>query len=78
MKIKITKWGACLGIRIPMGFAREMQLNAGDEVDIRIENGKLTVAPIADVDLETLLAGVTEENRHGEVNWGADRGKEIR
>ncbi|WP_306798706.1 AbrB/MazE/SpoVT family DNA-binding domain-containing protein [Oceanobacillus saliphilus] len=30
-----------------------------------------------DPTLEELLAGVTEENRHEEIDWGKPEGKEI-
>jgi antitoxin MazE len=41
-------------------------------------DGKLVVAPFAEsaYDLHKLLAGVTDENLHGELGWGPAVGRE--
>ena len=50
-----------------------------DPVDIREENGRIVIEPIRtnECDLAQLLAGITPENLHIEVDFGAPAGKEF-
>ena len=68
---RIQKWGNSLALRIPKSFALEAQLEQDALVDISLVDGKLVVTPVTDAaqTLEQLLAGITEDNLHGEVDW---------
>lgn len=79
MRTKIVKWGNSLGLRIPKSFAEEVLVSEGSAVDLGIENGLLVIRVIEarPVALEDLLAGVTAENRHGEVDAGDAVGGEV-
>ncbi|MFH2054031.1 MAG: AbrB/MazE/SpoVT family DNA-binding domain-containing protein [bacterium] len=79
MKTKIVKWGNSLGLRIPKSFAKEVQVAEGTTVDLLLEDGQLVirVAEQARYDLEDLMAGVTEENLHKEIDTGESVGGEI-
>jgi antitoxin MazE len=48
-------------------------------VDVKPTEGKVVLIPVHDPDitLEQLLSGVTEENIHGEVDFGCPVGKEV-
>jgi len=48
-------------------------------VDIREEGGRIVIEPIRsnEYDLTRLLAGITPENLHTEVAFGAPVGKEL-
>lgn len=48
-------------------------------MDLSIESGDLVIRPILEpeVELADLLAKVTDENVHGEVDFGSPVGKEI-
>ena len=78
MKSRITKWGNSLGLRIPRALAREMEMDEGSAVDLSLKKGSLVVRVLQEdqVDLEYLLAQVTEENRHGETDTGGAVGGE--
>ena len=78
MKTRIQKWGNSLALRIPKSFATEANLFEESVVNVSVVKGKLVVAPIAKpkVTLEKLLAGITEENLHGEVSSGPAVGAE--
>jgi len=42
-----------------------------------VENGRLAVRPLnPKLTLESLVAGITPENRHQETDWGTPAGKE--
>lgn len=79
MQIQIQKWGNSLAIRIPKLFAQEINVQQGSYVDLSTEEGKLVAKPLDEKEysLEQLLAGVTEQNLHSEINFGNAIGKEI-
>ena len=72
MRTKVVKWGNSLGLRIPKSFAEEVRVSEGSVVDLTMEDGQLVirVASTSTIDLEDLLAGVTESNLHSEVDTG--------
>lgn len=65
MRATISKWGNSLGLRIPRGLADDAQLVDGSSVDLRVENGRLIVERLDE--LEALLAQVRPENLHGDA-----------
>jgi len=78
MKARIQKWGNSLALRIPKAFATEAGLRDDSSVDISLEEGKLVIVPAAEpqLTLEQLLAQVTEDNVHSEIDAGPAAGKE--
>ena len=78
MRTKVIKWGNSLGLRIPKSFAEEVPVSDGTLVDLSIEEGQLVMrpAPQPGFDLEGLLAGVTDDNLHGDVDTGDPVGGE--
>lgn len=80
MIASVAKWGNSLALRIPNAFAKEAKLLEGKQVDITIVDGALVVRPVEPVieyDLDVLLAGITEENIHGETATKLAVGKEF-
>lgn len=80
MKTRIQKWGNSLAIRIPKSFAEDVGIHSESEVELSLVEGQLVIAPIAEPELaynlEDLLAGVTDDNLHGEIDFGAPTGDE--
>jgi antitoxin MazE len=75
----IQKWGNSLAIRIPKGLASELKIEPGTPVRISREKNRIVITPATPVyTLEELVKGITPQNRHGEINTGAPRGKEFR
>ena len=66
-------------MRIPKAVAVESRLAEGTVVDMKLARGRVVLIPVRDLEpaLEELLAGVTEENIHGEVDFWKPAGKEI-
>ncbi len=79
MKTRIQKWGNSLALRIPKSFAAEAHLEQDSLVELSLVDGGLVVVPAAEpkVTLEQLVAGITEENRHGEIDFGPAVGNEV-
>jgi antitoxin MazE len=68
MRARVQKWGNSLALRIPKSAAEACSLEAGVEVDLSMEGGRLVVSPVpARYTLEELVAGITPENVHGEM-----------
>ena len=79
MKVRVRKWGNSLALRIPKSFAAEAGLRENAPVELSLDGGKLIIEPKAPepLSLDELLAGVTEENLHGEWDTGPAVGKEV-
>ena len=78
MKTRIQKWGNSLALRIPKSFADEVGLQREAPVEVSLADGKLVITPVTKpkLTLKQLLAKVTEENLHHEVNYGPAIGNE--
>ena len=78
MKARIQKWGNSLALRIPKSFAAHSNIEQGSVVDLSLDNGKMIVeaAKEQEYSLDELLARVTKNNLHTEVDFGAPVGKE--
>ena len=78
MTTTIQKWGNSLALRIPRTIANEIELEQGDRVEIEVANGALAVRPGRPRhDLADLVRGITNKNRHKEIDWGKAKGREI-
>ena len=74
----IQKWGNSLALRIPSAVARQLQVENGDAVELKVESGTLTIrAAKPRYDLAELLKRMSPENRHEEVGWGEAQGHEV-
>jgi antitoxin MazE len=76
VETQIGKWGNSLAIRIPRAFVREARLDEGMAVELSVEEGRLIVTPRRRYSLDQLVAGITDENRHAETDWGEPVGNE--
>jgi antitoxin MazE len=78
MQTRIGKWGNSLALRIPRAFAVEVGLSQDSPVELKLEKGRIVIVPLAKDEprLADLLAAVTPENLHGEVDTGDPVGRE--
>ena len=78
MRVKVKKWGNSASIRLPAAIMSAANVTLDQSVDIREERGRIIIEPVRQkgLDLDTLLAGVTDENIHVEVDFGRPAGKE--
>lgn len=79
MQSRVQKWGNSLALRIPKSFATEIGLTDDSPVELSLIEGKLVIAPlpVRSYSLEELLAYITPENIHGELDTGAAEGNEV-
>ena len=69
MRTRVIRRGGELVVVIPEDVAAQEQLQENGEVDVILARKRLT--------LEELVEGITEENRHGETDWGPPVGNEV-
>ncbi len=75
MRTHVMKWGNSLGVRIPRVYAESVGLRPGTPVEIVAHDAELVIRPLEET-LEELLALVTPETVHGEIEWGGPAGRE--
>jgi antitoxin MazE len=77
--VQIKKWGNSLAIRIPSRVASDLGLKDNSHVQITTDGDSATIRREVDapISLEDLVKGITPENVHGEMDWGAPVGKEV-
>jgi antitoxin MazE len=77
VRVRLVKWGNSSGIRLPKTVLDRAGVREGEELDVRVENGVIALVPAKEeITLESLVAGITKENLHGEQDWGQPRGNE--
>lgn len=77
VRTQIVGWGNSQALRIPRAMLDQLQVREGDEVEMIVENGRLSVQPVAPkLSLESLVAEITPKNRHKETDWGKPMGNE--
>lgn len=78
MRATVKKWGNSASVRIPAAVMTAAKLRIDQAVNVREDRGRIIIEPVreAAVDLDILLAGITDQNIHGEVDFGRPVGKE--
>lgn len=78
MRAVVKKWGNSASVRIPASVMAAAGLRLDQAVEVREDKGRVVIEPIAheEYDLADLLAGITPENIHDQVDFGAPVGNE--
>lgn len=81
MLAKIQKWGNGQGLRLSKNLLADAQIGVGDEVDIAVKDGIITISPAKRKrgrhNLKDLVARIPENYQASEVEWGEPIGKEV-
>lgn len=82
VKIPVTttvqKWGNSLAVRIPSIIAEQAAIEQGSEVEIQVNERCITLIPKQRKStLDELLAMITPENRHSEIDFGVEGNERI-
>jgi antitoxin MazE len=74
---KLMRWGNGMAIRIPKALMEDAHLSEGDALHLIVRNGAIIAKPAKKKPaLKDLLAKVSADNVHHEVDWGKPQGKE--
>jgi antitoxin MazE len=79
MRAIVKKWGNSASVRIPAGIMEAAHFSLDMPVDVREQDGRIIIEPIKapEFDITRLLADITPENLHTEIDFGAPLGKEM-
>jgi antitoxin MazE len=75
MKSVVSKWGNSLAIRIPQAYAEQLGLKEGSTVEVSAQTDAIQIRK-PKYALDALIADITPDNRHSEVDWGRSVGNE--
>ena len=80
MNLYVRKWGNSAAVRIPAAVLDAAGLKADDAVEVHEEDGRVVIekARPQPITLEWLVAGITPDNLHEEVDFGPPVGREFR
>jgi antitoxin MazE len=79
MSTVVSKWGNSLAIRIPKTWAEQVQLKEGTDVNLSVSGDSLVITPKKrkKYSLDELLAGMTPDKFHPEIDTGISMGNEV-
>jgi antitoxin MazE len=79
MNVAVVKWGNSQGIRLSGQLLEQIGASVGQRLEVTVQNGALVLKPSrpARMTLETLLEGLSTDNRHAEIEIGKAVGKEV-
>jgi antitoxin MazE len=79
MRATVRKWGNSAALRLPASMLADVGLAVDADVEVRTEQGRIVIEPIRTHgrSLDDLLAGVTDDNIHEEVDFGPPVGREL-
>ena len=78
IKVQLVKWGNSHAVRIPKAVLDQVEIREGDELEIRVEEGRIALEPVArKLTLRDLVARITPRNLHNEQDWGKPVGREV-
>ena len=75
----VKKWGNSAAVRIPAAVLEAAHVRLDQPVDVREEDGRIVIEPVrpARYDINALVSGSTDDNRHDAVDLGKPVGGEI-
>lgn len=77
-KVQLVKWGNSHAVRLPKDILRQADIREGDELEVRVEKGRIALQPAAPkLTLSEMVARITPRNRHSEQDWGGPVGREV-
>ena len=74
-KSQICKWKSSLAVRIPKPIAEQSSVHEGSAVEMVLRSNKVVLRK-KNYSLADMLANVTDENLHPEVDTGSAQGNE--
>jgi antitoxin MazE len=81
MITRVQKWGNSQGLRFPKDILEKASISIGEDVEINVKNGEITVTPARRVRgrhrLKDLVAHMPRTYVVREEQWGGPQGKEI-
>lgn len=79
MRVQVKRWGNSASVRLPAAIMAEAALSIDQPVEVRAENGRVVIEPIAPLayDLDDLLARMDPASFPDPVESGPPVGNEV-
>uniref|UniRef100_Q3ATH4 Transcriptional regulator/antitoxin, MazE n=1 Tax=Chlorobium chlorochromatii (strain CaD3) TaxID=340177 RepID=Q3ATH4_CHLCH len=79
MLTQVKKWGNSFALKIPKAIVSDAKIERDSFIDINIVKGQITIENVTTQRsiLDELLAGITKDNLHNEIDSGSPIGNEI-
>ena len=79
MQMSVKKWENSAAVRIPAQIIETTHLEIDQEVNVREEGGGIIIEPLKKLEynLDDLVAQITPENCHEEIDFGSPLGEEV-
>jgi antitoxin MazE len=80
MIVQFSRWGNSVAVRIPSNVLKDVGASEGTSAELTVISGKVVLNPISSrpsYTLDELLAGITKDNLHEEIDFGPPVGSEI-
>jgi antitoxin MazE len=79
-QVRVERWGDSLAVKIPQSLIDSGKLTPDSFVNLRLDGDALSIKPDDDIphyELDQLLAGMSRDQVHPEIDTGPPVGKEI-
>lgn len=77
-RVQLVKWGNSHAVRLPKAVLQKAEIREGDELEVRVEKGRIALQPAAPkLTLSDLVGRITPGNLHDEQDWGRPVGREV-
>ncbi len=77
-RVQLVRWGNSHAVRLPKAVLQQAEIREGDELEVRVEKGRIALQPAAPkLTLGDLVARITPRNLHREQDWGRPVGREV-
>lgn len=74
----VKKWGNSLGIRLPKSMTKEILIDEGSGISLKVVDGKIEISKIDMAkNLDDILDQITAENQHNEISTNYTVGNEL-
>jgi antitoxin MazE len=79
IRASVGKWGNSAAVRLPATLLAQANFADKQAVDLVLKDGRIILEPVTpkELNLNDLLAQITPENIHGEVDFGQPVGREF-
>jgi len=79
MVVHVKKWGNSASVRIPANVMAAAGMHLNQAVEVKEEGGRIVIEPVKAkiYKLDVILAQMTPESFHDEVDFGAPIGHEV-
>ena len=79
LRASIGRWGNSAAVRLPATLMSQAKFSDSQAIDLILQDGRIILEPVkaSELSLKDLLAQITPESIHSEVDFGQPVGREL-